>query len=198
MLALGGFAVLADRRPQSLRVLGAAFIALLLASPGSSDTLSFQLSFCALSGILVFGRWLDRLLLPWVPAVVRTPLSVSVGAQLATLPLVVAVFGAGRPVGVAATLVMGPLAVLFVWGSVLGVLLVAVPGGLGFASPVTLFLEWLRSALIGAAELFSRAPGLRIPSRWLPVAGAGIIALAFVILYLETAPVRRLEKGRER
>lgn len=174
MFALATTAVLLDRPPEPLRILAGAFLIMVCLAPGAVDGLSFQLSFAALLGILVIGRQLDRALLPWIPGVLRSPLVASVGAQVATLPLVVAVFGVARPVGVAATLVMAPLAVVFVWMSLLGVVLMLSGASAIAGSLVVPMLEALEEALVVAAERFAAVPGVVLPVTSVPLLGVGV------------------------
>ena len=187
MFALATAAVALGRRPDPLRILAVSFIALAFAAPSSVDGLSFQLSFAALAGILIIGRRLDRRLQPVLPAVLRRPLAASLGAQLATLPLLLAAFGVARPVGVIATMVMAPLAVLFVWVSVAATAAVLAGAELivDAGSAALAGLEW---ALLSAGELFSRAPGFHAGGEWAPVGGALVVALGAVGLRLDSAP----------
>lgn len=186
MFALGFGAVALDRRPEPTRILAASFLLLSLLAPRAVDGLSFQLSFAALAGILVIGRWVDRLLVPWVPRLLRSACAASLGAQLATLPLVVAAFGVARPIGVVATLVMAPLAVLLIWAGVGALALSAVTGGAAFAAVA--FLELLQTGLLGAAQLFARAPGLWMSADLVPVLAAGAGTLTVSILLLDARP----------
>ncbi|NBF40907.1 MAG: hypothetical protein GVY14_10870 [Spirochaetes bacterium] len=187
MFALGTAAVALGRRPDPMRILAVSFIALAVAAPSSIDGLSFQLSFAALAGILIVGRRLDRRLQPVLPAVLRRPLAASVGAQLATLPLLLAAFGVARPVGVIATLVMAPLAVLFVWVSV-GAIAAVLSGGDLIADAASALLAALEQALLATGEYFSRAPGLYADAEWAPVAGALVVAIGAAGLRLDAAP----------
>jgi competence protein ComEC len=181
MFTLVVVAVIRDRKPEPLRVLAGAFLILAVGAPGSVDGLSFKLSFAALAGILVLGRWLDRVLLPWVPSLVRGPLAASAGAQMATMPILLGTFGVARPIGIAATLVLAPLAVLFVWISVASLVLALA----GAARPVELWaapvLEALETAMMRTAELFAAVPGVRVPQTGLPgVAALTLAAFALV------------------
>lgn len=188
MFALATAAMAAGRRPDPLRILAVSFIALAVAAPSSVDGLSFQLSFAALAGILIIGRRLDRRLQPLLPAVLRRPLAASLGAQLTTLPLLLAAFGVARPVGVIATLVMAPLAVLFVWVSV-GATATVLAGGDFIVDAASGVLAALEQALLSTGEFFSRAPGLYAGAEWAPVAAAFVVVvLGAVGLRLDAAP----------
>ncbi len=187
MFALATTAVAVGRRPDPLRILAVSFIALAVAAPSSVDGLSFQLSFAALAGIIIVGRRLDRRLQPVLPAVLRRPLAASVGAQLATVPLLLAAFGVARPVGVVATLVMAPLAVLFVWISV-GATAAVLAGADLIADAASAVLAALEQTLLATGEFFSRAPGLYAGPEWVPVAAALVLAVGAAALRLDAAP----------
>lgn len=193
MFALAVCAVSLGRRPEPTRILAAAFIAIAASAPQSVDGLSFRLSFAALGGILLFGRRVDRALLPWVPGVVRAPLAASVGAQLGTLPIVAAAFGVARPIGVVATLAMAPVAVLFIWVSVAGLAVTAGASAAGMAGPLGAGAALVRSALagleqvlLGLADAFARAPGVWMDGAAAGAAGALVVAAAAALLLLDT------------
>jgi ComEC/Rec2-related protein len=193
MFALAVCAVSLGRRPEPTRILAAAFIAIAVCAPQSVDGLSFRLSFAALGGILLFGRRVDRALLPWVPGVVRAPLAASVGAQLGTLPIVAAAFGVARPIGVVATLAMAPVAVLFIWVSVAGLAVTAGASAAGMAGPLGAGAALVRSALagleqvlLGLADAFARAPGVWMDGAAAGAAGALVVAAAAALLLLDS------------
>ncbi|MFP4613710.1 MAG: ComEC/Rec2 family competence protein, partial [Spirochaetaceae bacterium] len=176
MLAFFVVAVILDRRGEPMRILASAFLLLVLFAPGAVDGLSFQLSFAALAGILILGRGLDAFLLPWLPAAVRTPLAAAIGAQFATMPIIAATFGVVRPVGVGATLVMAPIVVLFLWGSAAAVS-AAMLGASASVYHLGEILWYLERALLGTAEVFATAPGVRIAE-----AHQGSLGLVCVVL----------------
>jgi ComEC/Rec2-related protein len=194
MFGFGVAGLVAGRRVEPGRILCASFIVLAVAAPRAVDGLSFQLSFAALAGILVFGRWLDRALLPWLPALIRRPVAASVGAQLGTLPLVVMAFGVARPVGILATLVMAPLAALFLWTAVIGIGAGFALQGAGAAGVTGLaeILAALEGLLLRSAELFARVPGLWIESHLAPVFGVVVIVLGAVVLWMNHPPAAPL------
>ncbi len=219
MFAIVVAAVLLDRKPEPLRILSAAFVLVTVTAPASVDGLSFQLSFAALLGIIVFGRWLDRLAAPWMPRWVRSPLAASFGAQLTTMPLVLSAFGTARPVGIIATLAVAPLAVAFVWVSVVGVMVALVGGGPwaaaggvtgGGAAPAAaggvsgLLLDSVRSlisvleaSLVAVVELFADAPGFSLSGTG-PIAlvATAICAFAALVACLDLPPRARLWGSR--
>ena len=80
------------READGWRGLGLAAAVLLLIDPLSLFDLGFQLSFTATAGILFFGRKISNLLI-WVPRQLRPDLAQTLGAQIATLPLILINFG---------------------------------------------------------------------------------------------------------
>ena len=93
LVAVG--ARLSRRPPSSINGLALAALLLLTLSPGAANELSFQLTIAATFGILVLGPALRR---SWPRFPGSGSLSVALGAQLATLPLVVPAFSL-LPVG---------------------------------------------------------------------------------------------------
>jgi competence protein ComEC len=199
MFGLGVCAVSTGRRPEPTRILAAAFLVLAVGAPRAVDGLSFQLSFAALGGILVFGRRLERAMVPWLPTVLRAPLAASIGAQLGTLPLVAAAFGVARPVGILATLAMAPIAVLFIWLSVAGVLLSVMAGTAATSGLLADTLRWvlaaLESIILGLGDFFARAPGVWMGESAAVAAGAAVVSLAALLALLDRAPAEAHRGG---
>jgi competence protein ComEC len=115
MVALGATALLLRRPPQPLNALGAAVLILLADDPSWLGELGFQLSVAATAGILllapIFNRWLEALPLR-PPSLVAAALSVTVAAQLATLPWSLAAFHRLCPMAPVVNLVAIPWAAL--------------------------------------------------------------------------------------
>ena len=160
MLALARLAAGMGRRPRSLNVLALSAIVVVTTDPPAVHELSFQLSYAALFGILQLGPWISRRLPAWLPPGLRFTLGMAVGAQGATLPLVLAVFGRVHPIGVASGLVMVPYTALFLWIGIACVALYALSEGA--VQPVThQILHLLYSGLTMLNDLFGQAPGIR-------------------------------------
>ena len=113
-------ALLLDRKSQLMNALAAAALGLLLWRPGDLWEPGFQLSFAATAGIVHVTPWLSARLTDrgW-PAWLATAVAVSVGAQAAVTPLMLAHFNQLSLIGVAANLAVVPLAGL---GTMLGML----------------------------------------------------------------------------
>jgi competence protein ComEC len=183
MILVGGTARLLDRDAEPLNLLCISGALLLLADPWQALSLSFQLSFLALAGILLIGPLVQRPLEGRLPRFLLLPLSMSVGAQCATLPLVFAMFGTWYPSGLAAGLLLVPLTTALLWGALAWLALFAIPWPLlhdlcarGFAL--------LYDAIQGCAEFFGRAPGISAGPAELPwvVAGTSVLVIGLGVL----------------
>lgn len=97
------------RLTQAWRLLLAAAVIMLLVQPYILTTVSFQLSFTAVLGIILFKPWIDTGL-AWVPwSGVRDLASVSLAAQLTTWPLIAYTFEQVSVVGIVANLIAVPV-----------------------------------------------------------------------------------------
>lgn len=105
------------RRVSSLNTLGAGMLAILLADPHALFDVGFQLSCASVAGIVLILPRLDhrmRRSVPWLwrrvwaKRIVQL-LAMSLAAQLATLPIILAVYGTVSPISPLANLLVVPL-----------------------------------------------------------------------------------------
>ena len=188
MIVLGGCAALLDRDAEPLNVLALSGIVLLLIDPFQAFTLSFQLSFLALAGILAIGTLMQRPLASRLPRFLLLAFAMSAGAQAATLPLVIARFGTYYPSGLVAGLVLVPLTTGYLWAGLAWIPLSLVPWPL---------LHDLCAKLFGAfydvirfsAHVFAQVPGFVFDPSVVPwLAGGAALAAAAAAAIL---PVKR-------
>ncbi len=187
MIVLAGIAALLDRDRETMSVLALSGIVLLLIDPFQAFTLSFQLSFLALAGILGIGALLQRPLASRLPRFLLVAFAMSAGAQAATLPVVIASFGSYYPSGLLASLVLVPLTTGYLWAGLAWLPLSLVPWPMlhdlvarGFA----LFYQVIH----GCVEACAWLPGLTFTPSMAPwiAAGAGlVVALASFALPLK-------------
>ncbi len=167
-LALG--ASIGGRPTSSLRLLGAAVAVLVLVDPLLVHSVAFRLSVAASLGIVALGGPL-RSALPG-PSWVRTPLAITLAAQIGVAPLLVSTFGgvavASLPANLPAVPAAGPV---MVWGATAG--LVA-----GVAPPVAGLVHVPTAVLVGWIDAVARA-GAAAP---LPTLGPGGVALVAAIV----------------
>ncbi len=159
------------RESSPRRSLSLAVLILVLVDPFLASSVAFRLSVAASAGIVVLTpRLVDVLVGPkWL----REPLAVTLGAQLAVAPIMIATFG---PVSVAtlpANLLAGPVAgLVMMWGMTAGALAGLVGGAPArlLHLPTRVMLWWLETV----ARFSATAP--------LPRLGlAGIVAVLGVV-----------------
>jgi ComEC/Rec2-related protein len=107
MGAIALAALVAGTRTDPLAALGVAVLVLIALRPGLVYSVGLHLSVAATAGIVLWGEAAARR--AWrLPRVVAVPLGVSVGAQLAVAPLLVATFGELSLVAPVANLLAAP------------------------------------------------------------------------------------------
>jgi ComEC/Rec2-related protein len=167
MLLIGAVGYALDRDLQPLNLLGLSGAVLLLIHPHYAFDLSFQLSFASLAAILLLSPHLLRIWKTFLPAFLGRPLAVSLSAQIGTAPLVLFHYGAIYPVGVAAALVLIPLAGLYLAAGILFLGVSFLELTAGSVLPFGAMLEGAVGELISLGyrgialclSLFSRVPG---------------------------------------
>lgn len=189
------------RRSDPVTSLSLAALVLMLLRPLSPFSAGFQLSFCAVLGLVLLGRPMERLL-RFLPKSVSSPLSATLSAQIGVLIPSAAMFGTVSIVSLLTNLVAIPLCGLLIPVAALATLLGALAPPIAFAAalPVrgmavvlvrlsslaagvpwaTLRLPapawWTTAALYGAMFLCSTAVVWRW--RWRLCAIAGLLAAA--------------------
>jgi competence protein ComEC len=187
MIITGGVAALMDRDRETINVLALSGIVLLLIDPFQAFTLSFQLSFLALAGILGIGALLQRPLASHLPRFLLVAFAMSAGAQAATLPLVIARFGSYYPSGLVASLVLVPLTTGYLWAGLAWLPLSLVPWPFLHelvAQVFTLFYQVIHACV----DVLARVPGLTFTPSLAPwlAAGTGLATvLAAAVLPLK-------------
>ena len=152
----------------------AAVVAMLLLSPAALWDIGFQLSALATAGLIVFAAPLEARLAAW-PAWVRTPLALTLAAQLATLPILLAAFGQVSLVAPLANVLVVPLIPVVMAGATAASLL----GGLAGPAPLPVLGELAAWLAGGAAWL---------PLHALIVAGSAAAAVPLAAIPLGGGP----------
>ena len=171
-------------RPETgRRTLAWAVAAVLVADPFLVRVLAFQLSVCATCGLL----WITPALAEMLPGPrpLRLATATTAGAQLAVMPLLVAVFGAVPLASLPANVVAGPAsAPVMMWGLTGGLGAGLVGGRLAWLvhRPTAALLWWVRSV----AEMAAAAP-----PAMLGVGGAAAVGTGAALLLAS----RRLERA---
>ncbi len=94
-------------------VLGCVFLLHVLLRRGDIYSPAFMLSYGAMAGILLLSDPVHRLISPFVPPVLATPLAPSVAAFIATAPISFCIFGFVAPAGILASVIVSSLIGLF-------------------------------------------------------------------------------------
>ncbi|MCA1754387.1 MAG: ComEC/Rec2 family competence protein [Spirochaeta sp.] len=213
LAVFGALFMLRDRRVGIGNLLAYVFLVMIATQPASAATLSFQLSFSALAGIVLLSPRVERLLSGRLPRVISVPLSAALGAQAATTPILAEFIGTLHFIGIPASLVVVPLVTLFLYlGLAVAGLAVAGLGvsglgvaGLGLAgldAPnfAAAGLGLIYRALIGFAEFAGRAPALATPNgmewtHWLALTLFLLLVYYRELRYLSTPTSRRLHES---
>ncbi|MBI9102354.1 MAG: ComEC/Rec2 family competence protein [Spirochaetales bacterium] len=159
MFSISGLASYTGRRMPPLRSLGISFFIMTLITPSGIFSPGFQLSFAALGGIFLIGLPLGRLFSSRLPSIIFYPLGVSLGAQMATLPILLFHFHEWVPSGILCSLILTPLITLFIW---IGLLLLILSGFYPFFL-IRLFSIWFKllyTLISKTVEYFSGLPSL--------------------------------------
>jgi len=177
-------ATLLDRESQLINALALAALVLLAWRPADLWGPGFQLSFAATAGIVYLTpavtRWLEGH--GW-PSWLATAVAVSVGAQAAVTPAMLAHFNQLSLIGVAANLVVVPLAAA---GTTIGMVALLVALASTIAADVLFQALWLvllalRAAVWAAAAVPAAMVHLPAPSWAAILAWCGALALVPVV-----------------
>ena len=181
MAAVAAVGTATGRPASSVRTLALGATAMLLIDPLLATSLGFRLSLAGATGIVVgAGRIED--LLPG-PRWLAVPLSVTVAAQAAVSPLLVAAFGsvplASLPANMLAAPAAGPVMVWGLTGGLAAGVLGGVPAGL-LHLPTRAMLAWLEVVAAAAVRWplgdlrAAHLAGLTVAAVLLAVARAGV------------------------
>lgn len=181
MVGLVWTGILAGRKSQGLHVLLTAFIVLSVFFPASSATLSFQLSFLALAGIILFGNSIAGRIGPYLPRWISFPLGSSAGAQIMTSGILLRWFHVLYPVGIISALFLTPLVTIFIWAGMLYLFLADIPL-LGYY--LSRLADMLYHAVIATASWFARVPGIQQGDVKLLVFYFAVLALVITLVYI--------------
>ena len=179
MGSLALVAVGAAGRTEAVRSLLAAVVLLLLVDPWLARSWGFALSVAATAGLVLLARrWSARLPAGW-PAPVRDALAVALAAQVATLPLVMALSGQVALLSVVANLLVAPAVPA---ATLLGAASAAVaPASPWLAAVIAWAAQWPTSWITAVASWAATSPLATMPwpDGWL---GGALGALLVLVL----------------
>lgn len=147
MGAVGLLALATGTRAEPLHALGVALIVIVLLRPQIVYAVGLHLSLAATAGIILWASAIERRARP-MPRVVALPLAVTVSAQAAVVPLLMAVFGEMSVVAPVANLLaaaaIAPATILGLIGAVVGSVHAGVGGlVLRAAEPFATWILWV-------------------------------------------------------
>jgi competence protein ComEC len=189
MSLLGTLTILGTFPRHPAVLLALAFVIQICIRPPSGDSLSFILSYLALTGILTLGDSINKLFRGKLPAFLSQSLGASLGAFIATAPVSAAFFGILYPVGIIAGLILVPLTTVFMIAAM--VCLAAAFLLPPLTAPLGTALSALYEILSRIVLWAGRVPGIKTPGP-VPVL---IVSLAAAVV-LAAFSKRRFEKGR--
>ncbi len=161
MFALVSLGKLMGAKVNLLRVLVFTFSLSLMIFPEYFFSISFQLSFLALAGILLFTTPISDSLERAVPSFLATGIACSLAAVIMTAPVTLYNFGVLYPAGILSSMVISPVVTLYMC---IGLACVLVPAPLLVSigllqQPVLNLLFYLISVIVSWASLL---PGITI------------------------------------
>ncbi len=186
MFVIGGLILCSGGEVTIFQILLFTCFLQLLISPFQGYSLSFQLSYMALAGILILGVRVSSLLQPWLPPFLRLSLSASVGAHIFTAPILIYHFGELYPWGIAASIVITPLITIFMWISLLAFALNVLDCPLVITDIFNKLCELLYWLIDRAVEIFSQWTSVHFSSKGDMAVYLSICSIVVVCLYIQS------------
>ena len=144
------------REPDMLMILSFSFLLQTVISPSDLQNAGFMLSYAALTGILLTGPLLTKILVRFLPFYFSSSLSASCGAQIFTAPLSLKLFASFSPAGVIATVFVSPLISIFIYTSLFLIIFCLIFPS--FSSYSAFFVEIEYNFIKFIVGIFSHAP----------------------------------------
>jgi ComEC/Rec2-related protein len=173
-------------KPSLLKILIVSLILQIIIWPESVNSLSLQLSYLAMVGIIFLANPFNYFLKRFIPGFLAIPLSLSLGAQLALFPLLINVFGVVQLWGILGGIILTPLITLFIWTGMISLpFLYLIPPLNGL---VKLILNSQYRIIIGVVTLFSKMRPVRIEeqsSRLLIFLSLSVMLIRIILLLIK-------------
>jgi len=162
------------RMTGTYHTLAASALCLLMLNPGLLHDAGFQLSYAAVIGIVTLQRPLEGLIpvTGWLPRKMWAITTVTLAAQIATLPLSLLYFHQFPVFFIPANIVVLPLATLIIYSTLVCLACSPVAFIMPLLSRVPAFLTHL---LIGTVDMIDGLPGAVIPNIYMNTAGCILI-----------------------
>lgn len=169
--------------PSTLSILATTVLCQMLLFPVDATSLAFMLSYGALAGILVLGGPLAHLLETKLPKGLTSDLIASIGAQIATIPILAIFIGCISPIGLIASVFITPIANIFmVLGSFFALISFILPPLEGLCSFTIKTIYFLIQKEV---SFFSLCSPLQIQGAIATIFGVLLpIIIGYIILFL--------------
>ena len=184
MYILGTIAIWGFLNTEPLPLLCLAFILQILFQPETGVSVSFILSYLALFGILTLGTSLHSIFRGRLPEILSGGISASLGAFLATAPVVALYFGSLKPIGIIAGLLLAPVSSLFMILALAALFFGFFP--LPFWDILDFALFWLYRFIDLLVSLAGRVPGLN-------AAGPVPVLILSLVMWAGVISLQRLD-----
>ena len=149
-------AIAGVQQPDMIMVLCFSFLFQSVLCPEDIYNVGFMLSYGALAGILLTGRFFYMIFVKIIPSNLSSSLSSSVGAQIFTAPITLKLFGTFCPTGIIATTVVSPLITIFIYSGLLLIILTMICPVLQTASGIFINLQY--NVINSIVIFFSHGP----------------------------------------
>jgi competence protein ComEC len=191
MYFLGVLAILGMLKRDPFLLLCMAFLIQLAVDPRSGFSMSFIFSYLALSGIIIIGAALNGIFKGKVPGFILVSISASLGAFIATAAISVSVFEVLRPAGILTSLLVAPLATVFMLVSIAWIALNLISPALSplLSHPLSLLYLLMEKIAFVSAKL----PGMVMKPVTVLVLSVLIAALILWFDYRRRSALNRME-----
>jgi competence protein ComEC len=191
MYFLGVLAILGMLKRDAFLLLCMTFLIQLAMNPRSGFSLSFIFSYLALSGIIIIGGALNGLFKGKIPGFLLVSLSASLGAFIVTAAISIQTFGILRPAGILTSLLVAPLATVFMLGSMAWIILNLISPALSplLSYPLSLLYMLMEKIAFVSAKL----PGISMKPAPVLVLSLLITALILWFEYRRRSALNRME-----
>ncbi len=188
MATIALFALRSGRGADALAALTLTCAGMLAVDPSLVADLSFQLSAVATLGLIALQPRISALV-PWLPEPAREPLAATLAAELATLPIIAAVFHQVSVVGPVTNVLVAPLIPVATIAGAIGALAnLAVP----VAAPIVGALLMVPTVpMVAIIEASARVPGATAPVGDVSPLLAAIYALLLLAWAIAPTPEGR-------
>ena len=160
MYIIGTFALWTLLKKKVLAVLSMAFIIQLVWQSGMGLSLSFILSYTALAGMVTLGAVFHGLFRGRLPEIINKGISASLGAFIATAPIVAFYFGSLRPIGIVAGLAVAVLCTVFMAAALAALVAAFLP--LPLWALFDFALTWIYRTIDFTVSLAARVPSIPV------------------------------------